>query len=139
MILLPIVTIAGERFDGNWNTTLTCPAKGHTDGYTWKFVSVVTGNNLRGERGTPGEPAYFLLEGKIAADGSAKLAGSGIVASRQYARGITAHKGEEYSYNVKAQFKDSEGSGTRDEGLGIVGRPCTFEFTKLAAGADAAH
>ena len=67
--LLPAVTLAGERFDGNWNTTMTCPAKGKTDGYTWQFVSVVSGNNLRGERGTPGEPAYFLLEGKIAADG----------------------------------------------------------------------
>ena len=139
LTLLPAVTIAGERFDGNWKTKLTCPPKGHTDGYTWQFVSVVTGNNLRGERGTPGEPAYFLLEGKIAADGSAKLTASGIVASRQYARGITAHKGEEYSYNIKVQFKDNEGSGTRDEGLGIVGRPCTFEFVKEAAATEPVH
>jgi hypothetical protein len=139
LVLLPGISIAGERFDGNWNTTLTCPAKGKTDGYTWKFVSVVQNSNLRGEHGTPGEPAYFLLEGKIAVDGSAKLAGSGIVASRQYARGITARKGEDYSYNVKAQFQDNEGSGTRDEGLGIVGRPCTFAFIKQAATAEPAH
>jgi hypothetical protein len=44
-----------------------------------------------------------------------------------------AHKGEEYGYNVKAKFQDTEGTGTRDTGLGIVGRPCTFDFTKQQA------
>jgi len=76
---------------------------------------------------------YLLIEGKIAEDGSAKLSATGIVASRQYARGVLAHKGEEYGYNVKAKFQDTEGTGTRDTGLGIVGRPCTFDFTKQQA------
>lgn len=133
LIFLPAVLAGGERFDGNWFTKMTCPPKGKTDGYTWKFVSVVAGNNLRGERGEAGAPGYFLIEGKIKEDGSVKLAASGIVASRQYARGVFAAKGEEYSYNVKAKFTDTEGSGTRDEGLGIVGRPCTFEFVKQQA------
>ena len=35
-----------------------------------------------------------------------------------------------YGYNIKAQFKETQGSGVRDEGLGIVGRPCTFDFVK---------
>ena len=61
---------------------------------------------------------------------SAKLSASGIVTSRKYARGILAHGGADYSYNIKAQFKDTEGSGARDEGLGVYGRPCTFEFVK---------
>ena len=39
-------------------------------------------------------------------------------------------QGEDYSYNVKVQFKETEGTGTRDEGLGVIGRPCTFEFSK---------
>jgi len=30
----------------------------------------------------------------------------------------------------KTQFKETEGEGSRNEGLGIVGRPCTFEFVK---------
>jgi hypothetical protein len=117
-------------FDGNWLTKLTCPAKGNTEGYTWQFASVIQNSNLRGERGTAGEPGYLLLEGKIAGNGSAKLSATGIVASRKYARGIIAHKGEEYSYNVKAQFQDTKGTGARDTGLGIVGRPCTFDFVK---------
>jgi hypothetical protein len=139
MVLLPAVTIAGERFDGNWQTTLTCPAKGDTEGYTWKFASVIQNGNLRGERGTAGEPGYLLIEGKIAEDGNAKLTANGIVASRQYARGVFAHKGESYSYDVKAQFKEAEGSGVRDQGLGIVGRPCTFDFKKEAAAPAAAQ
>jgi hypothetical protein len=118
------------RFDGKWLTKMSCPAKGNTEGYTWQFGSVIQSSNFRGEHGTAGEGGYLLIEGKIAEDGSAKLTATGIVASRKYARGVFAHKGEEYSYNIKAQFKDAEGAGTRDAGLGIVGRPCTFDFTK---------
>ena len=133
LILLPGISVAGERFDGNWFTKLTCPAKGSTEGYTWRFPSVIQNSNFRGERGTAGEPGYLLIEGKIAENGSAKLAATGVVASRKYARGVFAAKGEDYSYNIKAQFKETEGTGTRDEGLGVYGRPCTFEFVKQQA------
>ena len=118
------------RFDGKWLTKLTCPPKGNTEGYTLQFDSVIENSNYRGERGTAGEGGYLLVEGKIAKDGSAKLEANGIVASRKYARGPLAHKGEEYSYKVKAQFQDTEGTGTRDEGLGIVGRACKFDIVK---------
>ena len=130
MVLLPAVSFAGDRFDGKWLTTLTCPPKGNTEGYTLKFPSVVTAGNFRGERGTADQPGYLLITGPIKDDGSAKLSANGIVASRKYARGVFTHEGTEYSYNIKAQFKETEGTGTRDEGLGIVGRPCTFEFVK---------
>lgn len=130
LVLLPAVSFAGERFDGKWLTTLTCPAKGNTEGYTWKIPSVVTAGNFRGERGTADQPGYLLITGPIKDDGSAKLTANGIVVSRKYARGVFAHGGEEYSYNIKAQFKETEGTGSRDEGLGLVGRPCTFEFVK---------
>lgn len=130
MVLLPAVSFAGDRFDGKWLTTLTCPAKGNTEGYTWKIPSVITSGNFRGERGTADQPGYLLITGPIKDDGSAKLTANGIVVSRKYARGVFAHGGEEYSYNIKAQFKETEGTGSRDEGLGLVGRPCTFEFVK---------
>ena len=130
LILLPGISVAAERFDGNWSTKLTCPAKGNTEGYTWRFASVILNSNLRGEHGTAGEPGYLLIAGKIAEDGSAKLSANGIVASRKYARGVFAHKGEDYSYNIKAHFQDAAGTGTRDTGLGVIGRPCTFDFTK---------
>ena len=133
LVLLPGISRAGEHFDGKWLTKLTCPAKGKTEGYTWQFPGVVTAGNFHGEHGTAGEPGYLLIEGKIADDGTAKLSASGLVASRKYARGVFTSQGSDYSYNIKAQFKETEGTGTRNEGLGIVGRPCTFEFVKQQA------
>jgi hypothetical protein len=138
LVVLPGISIAGERFDGNWFTKMTCPPKGKTEGYSWQFPGVVKGSNFRGERGTAGEPGYLLLEGPIADNGSAKLTANGVVASREYARGVFAHKGEEYSYDVKAHFGDTQGTGTRDQGLGIVGRTCTFEFIKQQGSGQAA-
>jgi hypothetical protein len=124
LVLIPGISVAGDAFDGNWSTKLTCPAKGNTEGYTWQFASVIQNSNFRGERGTAGEPGYLLVEGKLAADGSAKLTANGIVVSR---------KGEEYSYDIKAQFTETKGTGTKSEGLGIVGRACTVDFVKQAA------
>jgi hypothetical protein len=130
IILLPGTSIADEHFDGSWLTKLTCPPKGNTEGYTWQFVSVIQNNTLHGERGTVDQPGYFTLDGKIAENGSAKLSANGIVYSRKYARSVFAHQGADYSYEVKAQFQETQGTGTKSEGLGIVGRTCTFEFTK---------
>jgi hypothetical protein len=130
LLILPGISLAGERFDGNWQTKLTCPPKGDTEGYTWDIPSVIQNSNFCGERGTAGEPGYLLIEGKIKADGSAKLSANGIVASRKYARGVFAHQGADYSYDIKAQFKETAGTGMRAEGLGIIGRPCTFDFVK---------
>jgi len=133
LVLSPGILLAGERFDGKWLTTLTCPEKGKTEGYTWKFASVVNAGKFRGEHGTAGEPGYLLIEGSIADDGAAKLSATGIVASRKYARGVFTSEGTDYSYNIKAKFQDTQGTGTRDKGLGIVGRPCTFDFVKQEA------
>ena len=138
LIVLPGAGIAGERFDGKWDTTLTCPDKGKTSGYTWKFVSTIKNGVLHGDRGTAGQPGWFALDGKVGDEGAAKLSGDGIVMSREYARGVFTSKGSDYSYNVKATFKATQGSGVRDEGLGIVGRPCTFEFVKQSGAWQAA-
>ena len=130
LIFLPAASFGSERFDGNWLTKLTCPSKGNTEGYTWQFVSVIQSGSLHGEHGTAGQPGYIAIDGPITGDGSAKLTANGIVVSRDYARGAFAHEGESYSYEIKAQFKETTGTGARNQGLGIVGRPCTFEFTK---------
>jgi len=137
LMLLSGVSIGGERFDGNWLTKLTCPPKGNTEGYTLKFSSVIQNGNFHGEHGTAGQPGYLLIEGKINEDGKAKLSANGIVSSRKYARGVLAHKGEDYSYDIKAQLGETEGTGTRNEGLGIVGRACTFDFVKEQATSQA--
>jgi hypothetical protein len=133
MVLLTAISTATGRFDGNWLTTLTCPPKGDTEGYTWKIPSVVADSNFHAERGTAGEPGYLLIEGRIADNGSAKLSATGVVASRKYARGLFAHQGADYSYDIKAQFQDTQGTGTKGQGLGIVGRTCTFDFVRQLA------
>jgi hypothetical protein len=130
LIFLPGVVRAGEKFDGKWQTKMSCPAKGNTEGYTWEFTGNVANGNFHGEHGTAGQPGYLLIEGKIADDGSAKLSANGLVQSRKYATGVFTTQGNDYSYNIKATFKDTTGSGVRDKGLGIVGRPCTFDFVK---------
>jgi len=130
LIFLPAASFGSERFDGNWLTKLTCPPKGNTEGYTWQFHSIIQNNIFHGERGAAGQPGYLSIDGPIAGDGSAKLTANGIVASREYARGVFAHQGESYSYDIKAQFQETTGTGTKGQGLGIVGRTCTFEFTK---------
>jgi hypothetical protein len=133
LVFMPGLLIAGEHFDGKWMTTLTCPPKGNTEGYTWKFPSAIENGNFRGEHGTAGQPGYMLVEGPIKEDGSAKLTANGIVGSKAYARGVFVREGADYSWDVKAQFKETTGTGTKGQGLGIVGRTCTFDFVKQQA------
>jgi len=130
LVFLPGMVFGGAHFDGNWHTRLTCPPKGNTDGYTWEFPAVIQNSNFHGEHGVAGQPGYLLIEGPIAENGNARLSANGIIASREYAKGAFAHQGESYSYSIKAQFTGSTGSGARDTGLGVVGRPCSFEFTR---------
>jgi hypothetical protein len=137
VLFLPGILIAAEhntvRFDGTWHTHVVCPARGNMEAFAWEFDSVITGGDLRGVHGTEGQPGSFILTGKINEDGTAKLSGDGILASRKNARGLFAHKGEEYNWDVRAQFKDTDGTGARNEGLDIIGRACTFEFKKQPA------
>ena len=132
-----LVTLAAAqkagRFDGTWNTTVTCDPKGNALGYTLHFVSTVSGDVLHGERGTKGQQAYLAIDGKIGSDGNAKLTASGNTASSAYTHGPIKTEGEAYSYEVKSQFTDTEGKGERSTGLGIVGRPCHWTFEKQVA------
>jgi hypothetical protein len=59
--------------------------------------------------------------------------------------GVTQLKCNKYHYYIEAKFTDTTGTGTRDKGAGILGRPCDFSFAKKsgtgagAAGAPAAQ
>jgi hypothetical protein len=129
LLLLPGASVAGERYDGNWVTHLACEAHGETPAYKFVFPSTIKDGNFHGQHGEEGGPGYLVIDGKIADDGSAKLTAKGKV-TQNHAHGVFAMKGDNYSYNIKAQFEDTKGTGTRDEGAGILGRACTFEFVK---------
>jgi hypothetical protein len=136
-MLLPGAATASPRFDGNWVTHLACEAHGETPAYKWEFPSVIKDGNFHGQHGEPNGPGYLVIDGKIADDGSAKLAAKGTVADNR-AHGVFAMKGNNYGYNIKATFMDAKGTGSRDEGAGILGRSCTFEFDKQLDPAPAA-
>jgi hypothetical protein len=136
-MLLPSAAAASPRFDGNWITHLACEAHGETPAYKWVFPSVIKDNNFHGQHGETDGPGYLVIDGKIADDGSAKLTAKGKV-TNNHAHGVFAMKGDNYGYNIKAQFTDAKGTGSRDEGAGILGRSCTFEFDKQADNAPAA-
>jgi hypothetical protein len=129
LMFWPAASVAGGHFDGNWTTHMACEAHGGMEAYKWEFPSTIKDNNYHGVHGEPGGPGYLEIEGPIADDGSAKLSAKGKV-SHSNAHGIFAMKGNNYSYTIKAQFTDTKGTGTRNEGAGVLGRPCSFEFTK---------
>jgi hypothetical protein len=127
--LLPGAVVAGGKYDGNWITHLACEAHGQTPAYKWDFPSTIKDGMFTGQHGEKDGPGYLVIEGKINDDGTSKLEAKGTV-SQNNAHGVFAMKGNNYSYKIKAQFSDTKGSGTRDEGAGILGRNCTFDFTK---------
>jgi hypothetical protein len=134
LLLLPGASIAGGRYDGDWVTHLACEAHGETPAYKFMFPSTIKDGNFHGQHGEEGGPGYLVIDGKIADDGSAKLTAKGKV-TQNHAHGVFAMKGDNYSYDIKAQFEDTKGTGTRNEGAGILGRSCTFEFVKQPAAA----
>jgi hypothetical protein len=122
---------AGGPFDGTWTTNMSCDASTHMPAYTWTFVSTIANSSYHGQHGEEGGPGYMVMEGAINADGSTKLHAKGTVQSGR-AGLITQMKGNKYDYYVEAKFTATTGTGKRDEGAGILGRPCSFTFTKQA-------
>jgi hypothetical protein len=132
-MLFPLASVAGGRYDGAYTTHLACVAHGETPAYKWEFPSEVKDNVFHGQHGEEGGPGYLVIDGKINDDGTAKLEAKGTV-THNNAHGIFAMKGNNYGYNVKAQFDDTKGTGQRDAGAGVLGRDCGFEFDKQPAG-----
>jgi hypothetical protein len=130
LMLLPGATIAGPKYEGNWITHLACEGHGETSGYKWDFPSTIKDGVFHGQHGEKDGPGYLVIDGKIADDGTSKLEAKGTV-QQNNAHGVFAMKGNNYSYKIKAKFTDTKGTGTRDEGAGILGRNCTFDFTKM--------
>jgi hypothetical protein len=134
LVILPGVLRAGlpsggVSFDGKWLTKMTCPAKGKTEGYIWQFPAVVTGGNFHGEHGSIGDGSHLIIDGKIDNNGLARLTAKGPAAARNYDSGLFTTERNDSSYKIKAQFKDTEGTGTRENALG-AGPACTFDFVR---------
>ena len=116
-------------FDGNWNTSMACEASAHMPAYQWTFLSTIANGIFHAQHGQQGGPGYLVIDGPVNSDGSAKLHARGTVQAGK-AGIVTELKGNKYDYNIEAKFTGSSGTGKRDEGAGILGRPCTFQFTR---------
>jgi hypothetical protein len=125
LLLLPVIADATSRFDGKWETVLTCEPFKDARGFSWEFTSEVKDGKLHGLYGTEHLPASIRIEGPIAEDGSAQLIATVWTGDKVYVPGNDTPKGTEFTYRIKAEFKDEEGKGTR-----IEGRPCAYTFKK---------
>ena len=126
---LLLAQAAGGPFDGTWTTNMSCDASEHMPAYTWTFVSTITNSTFHGQHGEEGGPGNMVMDGTIGPDGSAKLHAKGKVSAGK-AGLVTQLKGNKYDYYVDATFTGTSGTGKREEGAGILGRPCSFQFTK---------
>jgi hypothetical protein len=120
-----VLAADAQRSDGIWQTMVSCPAARDALGYSYRFVSTVKDGIFHGLHGTAGEPGSLQIDGKIGADGTAKLYANGRTGSKEYVPGRDTPRGTEYGYNIDAKFEGTTGTGTR-----IEGRPCTFQFEK---------
>jgi hypothetical protein len=136
-MLLSAQTPGAARFDGNWITSMGCEASTHMPAYKWEFPATIKDGNFHGQHGEEGGPGYMVMDGPINPDGSGKLHAKGTVQAGK-AGIVTQLKGNKYDYYVEAKFTDTTGTGKRDEGAGILGRPCTFQFTKQTDSTPAA-
>jgi hypothetical protein len=121
---------SGLNFDGTWNTTMACDASSRMPAYQWTFMSTIANGSFHGQHGQEGGPGYLVVDGPVNnKDGSAKLHAKGTVQAGK-AGIVTELKGNKYDYYIEANFTETTGTGTRDKGAGILGRPCSFQFTK---------
>jgi hypothetical protein len=120
----PVTAGEGDRFDGTWDTVLSCENAAGALGYSFKFASTVRDGTLHGEKGSKGKPGWLQLDGKLLPDGSAKIYADGIVGAADVAVG---HRpaGTQYGYHIEARFSEGAGTGKR-----VEGRPCTVVFSK---------
>jgi hypothetical protein len=123
------IAAPSEHYDGNWTTSMACDASEHMPAYKWTFSGAIANNMFHAQHGEQGGPGYLVIDGPIKDDGTAKLHAKGTVQAGK-AGIVTQLKGNKYDYYIEAKFTDSTGTGKRDEGAGILGRPCSFEFTK---------
>ena len=117
-------TTATTRFDGLWQTTLSCTNSNGALGYSFRFPSTVKNGQLHGEKGTAHEAGWLQIDGALHSDGTADLYVEGLVGAAPFAVGQRP-AGTAYGYHVEARF-----SADRAEGHRVEGRPCTVLWAR---------
>jgi hypothetical protein len=113
-----------SRFDGTWDTVLSCENAAGALGYSFKFPSIVKDGVLHGDKGTKGKPGWLQLDGKIQSDGAADIYADGLVGAPEAAVGRRP-AGTQYGYHIDAKFSEESGTGKR-----VEGRACSVTFSR---------
>jgi hypothetical protein len=117
-------TAPTTRFDGLWQTTLSCTNANGALGYSFRFTSTVKNAVLHGEKGTAHEAGWLQIDGSLGLDGVADLYVEGLVGAAPFAVGQRP-AGTPYGYHVEARFSPDHAEGRR-----VEGRPCTVVWTR---------
>jgi hypothetical protein len=112
------------RFDGVWQTTLSCTNANGALGYSFRFPSTVKNGVLHGEKGTAHEAGWLQIDGSLRPDGVADLYVEGLVGAAPFAVGQRP-AGTPYGYHVDARFSLDHAEGHR-----VEGRPCTVVWSR---------
>jgi len=113
-----------QRFDGVWQTTLSCTNADGALGYSFRFPSTIKNGLLHGEKGTAHEAGWLRIDGSLGSDGMANLYVEGLVGAAPFAVGQRP-AGTPYGYHVEAQF-----SLDRAEGHRVEGRACNVVWIR---------
>lgn len=122
LLFLPSLARAEEapKFDGKWNTTVTCKT-----GAPVKFVTEVQSGVLGGQQGTEGAPGFLRIEGKVTPAGVGHVYAKGRSVAGDSTGGRDIPPGTEYGYYIQAKFEGKSGAGNR-----VEGRACAIKFEK---------
>jgi hypothetical protein len=115
---------SSSRFDGVWQTILSCPDSHGALGYSFKFASSVKNGLLHGEKGSRGEPGWLQIDGQINEDGKASLYADGLIGAADFAVGRRP-AGTRYGYHIDALFAAASAQGHR-----VEGRQCSVVWTR---------
>ncbi len=117
-------TTLTSRFDGLWQTILSCPDSHGALGYSFKFTSLVKNGVLHADKGTRGEPGWLQIDGEIDEDGKATLYADGLIGAADFAVGQRP-AGTRYNYHIDARF-----TATAAEGHRVEGRKCSVAWSR---------
>jgi hypothetical protein len=112
------------RFDGLWQTTLSCRNADGALGYSFRFPSTIKNGVLHGEKGNAHQPGWLAIEGSLRPDGTADFYVEGLVGAADFAVGQRP-AGTSYGYHVEARFSLDHAEGHR-----VEGRPCTVVWSR---------
>ena len=126
LLALPVRSQTGvERFNGKWQTTVSCEPSRGALGFSYRFISEIKDGQFRGLHGTEDHPGYLFVDGTVLADGTAKLYAKGQTNGKEFVPGRDTAPGTEFGYHVNAHFDENKGTGTR-----VEGRACSYEFER---------